>query len=461
MPKSKSHIGVIGLGVMGANLARNFASRKIPTLVYNRTARKTAEFMREFSGNKLSGEKTLVAFVRGLECPRKIILMVKAGDPVDGVIKSLSPLLQKGDVVVDGGNSHYKDTIRREKELKKSDVHFVGCGISGGEEGALRGPSLMPGGDAMAWKALAPLLKKIAAKDFRGKPCVAHLGPDGAGHYVKMVHNAIEYGMMQLIAEAYDLIRSTQKMDAPEIARVFKGWNRGKLKSFLIEITADVLAQKDPFKKGYAVDFILDRAEQKGTGQWASIDALNHGVAIPSLIQAVSARVISSHKALRAVLSRRYSVVKHGPKVAEKVLLSKLHNALYAGFWIMYAQGFSLLAQASEAYGWKLNLAEVARIWQGGCIIRADLLKEIETKYGLKKSFPLPKNEFAALRWAVIVASAHGVPIPVLGSALSYIDGLTQKNGPTNLIQGLRDYFGAHTFERIDRSGHFHVQWKG
>lgn len=463
-PSPLSQIGVIGLGVMGANLARNFASRKIKTLVYNRTAKKTTEFLKQFGGEFLFGEKTLKTFVAGLERPRKIILMVKAGEAVDDMIVSLKPLLQKGDILIDGGNSHYRDTIRREAELKGRGVYFVGCGISGGEEGALHGPSLMPGGDAKAYKILVPFFRKIAAKDFEGKPCVTHLGPDGYGHYVKMVHNAIEYGMMQLIAEAYDVMRSTQQFDAPTLAHIFKRWNRGKLKSFLIETSADALARKDDFKKGYAVDFILDRAEQKGTGQWAAIDALERGIAIPSLIQAVEARVISSHKDLRRGMSRRYKKSIHAPKVHEKILLAKLQDALYAGFWLMYGQGFSLLSEFARDRGAKLNLVEVVRIWQGGCIIRADLLKELEQKYRQKKDFinlpAISSADLAALRWMVIVATAHGIPIPAFSSALAYHDGLTQKNSPANLIQALRDSFGSHTFERIDRPGHFHLPSK-
>lgn len=453
---------------MGANLARNFASRKITTLVYNRTSKKTTEFLDQFGGEFLSGEKTLKTFVAGLELPRKIVLMVKAGNVVDDMIVSLKPLLQKGDIVIDGGNSHYRDTIRREVELKKRGLYFVGCGISGGEEGALHGPSLMPGGDAKVYKILAPFFKKIAARDFNEKPCITHVGPDGAGHYVKMVHNAIEYGMMQLLAESYDLLRFTQNMEAPEFAKLFKRWNNGPLKSFLIESAADIFAKKDEFKKGYAIDFIQDRAEQKGTGQWAAIDALERGVPIPSLIEAVSARTLSSQKALRMELSRRLaskpSAKRSRPKVKKQKLFLSLQKSLYAGFWLLYGQGFFLLAQASREQEWNVNFAEIARIWQGGCIIRADILKKIEAKFRdpkklFQQQFLSSQSEIVDLRGIVSLGSEHGIPLPVFSGTLAYYDGITQKRGPANFIQALRDSFGSHTFERIDRPGHFHVQW--
>lgn len=463
-------VGIIGLGVMGASLARNFASRRIRTVGYNRTAKTARDFVREHGGEFLDGTDDLKAFVKSLKKPRRIILMVSAGDAVDAVAEQLFPLLSKGDIIVDGGNSHFADTVRRQQKAALKKIEWVGCGISGGEEGALNGPSMMPGGSASAWKSLRPLFEKIAARDTSGGPCVTHIGPDGAGHYVKMVHNGIEYAVMQLMAEAYDLLKTAGGLSAPEIATTFKKWNRGPLQSFLFEIAVEVLSKKDEFKDGHAIDFILDRAGQKGTGRWTAEDAIARGVAIPSLAEAVTARALSSLLDDRRRYAKFFATSNPRLKKLPRTALEKeLAAALHAGMILAYAQGYELIRAASREYGWNINLAELSRIWEGGCIIRAKLLGELRIAYKRTKTdralLDMPslqktlRSKVPALRRTVQAFAVAGIPAPVFFSSLMVFDALTQARGSANFIQGLRDHFGAHTYERIDRKGTFHTQW--
>jgi 6-phosphogluconate dehydrogenase len=468
---AQAEIGLIGLATMGANLARNISNKGFSICVYNRTTEKTEEFIEEFGNEKLTGATSLKKFVKSLKRPRKIILLVKAGPAVDAVIHQLTPLLSKEDLIIDSGNSNYIDTQRRIHQLSagRKPLEFLGCGISGGEEGALNGPSMMPGGSKSAYKKVAKIFKKVSARDFNDGPCITYIGDGGAGHYVKMVHNGIEYGVMQMIAEAYDIFRTVYKLPAPKIAEIFQKYNKGKLKSYLFEIASEVLAEKDPKKKGHLIDYILDKAGQKGTGRWTAMDALHHGVSLPTITEAVFARVTSGEKDLRKKLAKAYKK----PAAKKSIPLSKftkmLGDALYAGMLSSYAQGYHLIQKASDENNWKVDLAEVSRIWEGGCIIRADILNFLHQAYQKSKdpqhlfliksvSKDLPKN-IPALRKTVAFVSESGVPIPALATALSYFEAMTQANSSANMIQGLRDYFGAHTFERIDKKGSFHQKW--
>lgn len=461
-------IGLIGLAVMGANLARNLADKKIKTLVYNRTAEKTKEYIQGFGNEYLSGEETLEGFMQALTRPRRMIILVKAGQPVDEVLAQLSPYLEKGDTVIDCGNSSYHDTIRRSQELSKNDIHFVGCGISGGEEGALHGPSLMPGGSDESWKLMKPVWEKIAAKDFSGNPCVTHVGENGAGHYVKMVHNGIEYAVMQMMAEAYDVLRKQYGLSAEKIAEVFKGFQKGKLNSYLFDIVVPVLERKDEFGNGMLIDHILDKAEQKGTGKLTAIDALERGVSASTIAEAVFARVTSSQKDLRVELAQQYQKPAPSTPEAMKSFVTRLENALYSALLSAYAQGFHLISAAAKENKWSIDPSEVARIWQGGCIIRAQMLKLLTDAFKKNPNVHLLQikeiqkaiNEGSG-DWRAVVSSAiHlGTPVPALSSALSYLDAMTSEQLPANLIQGLRDFFGAHTYERNDKSGKFHAEW--
>ena len=465
-----SDIGVIGLGVMGANLARNMANHKISTVVFNRTSSKMETFIAEHGNSHLEGSVHLEGLVESLEKPRKIILMVPAGQAVDEIIDQLTPLLSKDDIIIDGGNSFYKDTERRFKVLQKKGIEFVGCGISGGEEGALNGPSLMPGGSNKAWKVLKPILEQIAAKDFKGKPCVTYVGEGASGHYVKMVHNGIEYGVMQLMAETYDMLRNLYGLKAPEIGAIFAKFNKGNLQSYLFEIAGKVLVKKDG--KGYMVDKILDVAGQKGTGSWTSHEALFSMVPLPTITEAVFARFISAYKPVRTSLQKVYSITKVQPDIDLNDFLEVLEVALYGALVSTYAQGYDLLCQADKVNGWGLNLAEISRIWQGGCIIRADLLVFLEKAYGGMKDakekhlFEVPvvvttlKYSMPRLRALVAFSSQMAVPVSAFSSALSYFDMVTRAESPANFIQGLRDYFGAHTYQRIDKKGVFHTDWE-
>lgn len=471
MSTQKSHIGVIGLAVMGENLALNIARNGFAPVVYNRTASVTEEFMAGRGANTgITAEYTIEEFVESLESPRRIIMMVKAGAPVDAVKDELAPLLDPGDIVIDGGNSLFTDTERRSAEYAEQGLNFVGMGVSGGEEGALWGPSLMPGGSEEAWNALQPVLEAIAAESDSG-PCVTHIGPGGSGHYVKMIHNGIEYGDMQLIAETYDIMRNALGMSALEIGDVFERWNDGKLRSFLVEITAKVLKHIDPLTGKPLVDVIADQAAQKGTGRWTSQNSYELGTPIPIIDAAVIARSLSSFKEARAEASK----LLHGPSPENagiqdrEGMIDALENALYVAKIASYAQGMNLLRAASETYNWNLNLSELARIWKAGCIIRADLLDPIMKAYQDNPDLtnlmlsPLFADDVNAsmpdLRAVLTTAISFGIPVPAMSAAVSYFDTIRQTSLPANLIQGQRDYFGAHTYQRTDREGTFHTEW--
>jgi len=467
----KNEIGIIGLAVMGANLARNFASRSISTAVFNRTTEKTTAFIKEFGNDFLHGYEELHEFIAALARPRKIIIMVQAGAPVDQLLAQLTPLLEPEDIVIDCGNSFWKDTVRREQEFRTKNISFFGCGVSGGEEGALLGPSLMPGGAQKNYNEhLAPLFERIAASDFSGKPCLSYIGPDGAGHFVKMVHNGIEYAVMGILAETYDFLRKSQNLTAPQIADVFAELHAGKLESFLTEIIGAILRRKDDLASGYLIDKIRDTAGQKGTGKWTVADALERGVSVASIAAAVDARGLSGQKDLRETLAKTMNNMRSKEILAANSPDTKsLAAALYTALLSIYAQGYSLIKSASDAQKWQINLSEVSRIWQGGCIIRARILEFLTA--ALKKD---PQNEhlfllpeisqevfagLSSLRQLSIAAISAGVSTPVLSSTLNYLEVLFTSSGNANFIQGLRDFFGAHTFERTDRAGTFHVQW--
>ena len=492
MPKTHSDIGLIGLAVMGQNLALNIADHGFQISVFNRTTEKMVKFVAENpqTPGGLIGAATLQEFVQSLSRPRKVIMMVQAGSSTDAVIDSLVPLLEPGDIIIDGGNSKWTDTIRREKSLRGKGLRFIGSGVSGGETGARFGPALMPGGDPAAYKELEPVWNAIAAKvDAKtgrpllgaavgrpvsgGVPCATYIGPDGAGHYVKMVHNGIEYGDMQMICEAYDLMRGLLGMKAGEIGEVFTEWNRGALDSYLIEITADILQQKDPVTKTKAlVDVILDTAGQKGTGKWTSVNALDMGVPAPTVSEAVFARCLSAIKEERVAASK----ILKGPQKkrytgSKKALIQAIHDALYCAKICSYAQGFQLMREAQKEYKWTLNFGSIAQIWRGGCIIRAVFLQKITEAFGRNPQLanllldPYFNNTVkkAQENWRKVVALAaqYGVPAPTFSSALSYYDGYRAARLPANLLQGQRDYFGAHTYERVDqpRGKFFHLDW--
>ncbi|WP_062213403.1 NADP-dependent phosphogluconate dehydrogenase [Streptomyces sp. NBRC 109706] len=468
----QAQIGVTGLAVMGRNLARNFARRGHTVAVHNRTATKTRELVKEFGheGAFVPAESA-AEFVASLERPRRIVVMVKAGAPTDAVIDEFAELLEPGDMIMDGGNAHYEDTRRREAALRERGLHFVGCGISGGEEGALLGPSIMPGGSKESYEALGPLLESISAQ-VDGEPCCAHIGPDGAGHFVKMVHNGIEYADMQLIAEAYDLLRRVAGYEPARIAEVFRTWNEGRLDSYLIEITAQVLAHVDAETGKPFVDIVADRAEQKGTGRWTVQTALDLGVPVSGIAEAVFARGLSGHAELRAAAREL-----PGPTVPElhpddaARFADQVEQALYASKIVAYAQGWQLIQSGSEEYGWDIDRASVAAIWRGGCIIRARFLNGIRRAYteGGAPVTLLADELFAealasaqnAWRHVVARATELGVPAPGFSAALAYYDALRAERLPAALIQGQRDYFGAHTYLRTDREGAFHTLWGG
>jgi 6-phosphogluconate dehydrogenase len=462
--------GVIGLAVMGENLALNVERNGFPVAVYNRSREKTDTFMAtRAKGKNFVAAYTLEDFVAALERPRKILIMVKAGAPVDAMIQQLKPLLDEGDILIDGGNSLFTDTQRRAAELESAKFTFIGMGVSGGEEGALNGPSLMPGGTKQAYDYLEPILTKIAAQVDDG-PCVTYIGPGGAGHYVKMVHNGIEYGDMQLIAEAYDLLKNVAGLSAQQLHEVFTEWNTtDELNSYLIEITADVFKVTDPDTELPLVDVILDAAGQKGTGRWTVTDALEIGVPIPTIIAAVTARIMSSYKQERVAASKQLV----GPSASfdgdVKSFVSKVRDALYCSKMCSYAQGMALLGKASEVYGFNLNLGECARIWKGGCIIRAGFLNKIKHAFDENPSLPnlLLAPEFkqtildrqAAWREVVATAAQMGVAVPAFSASLDYFDSYRRDRLPQNLTQAQRDYFGAHTYERVDKPGVYHTDW--
>jgi 6-phosphogluconate dehydrogenase len=464
----KCKIGVFGLGVMGKNLVLNIAEHDYPVSVYNRSPEKTKELLQEAENKNIIGWYSIDDFVQSLEHPRKIILMVKAGEAVDAAVKQLLPYISKGDILIDGGNSYYLDTIRRNKELAALGVHFVGAGISGGEEGARKGPAIMPGGDEAAYKLIEPILTDISAK-VDGEPCCTYIGKEGAGHFVKMVHNGIEYADMQLICEAYFLMKKVLQMSVPEMHETFKEWNEGELNSYLIDITADIFTKTDPDSGQYLVDLILDVAGQKGTGKWTSQIALDMGVATPTITEAVFERYLSSLKEERVAASK----ILKGPLYAAnkaKSFVESVRKALYAGKICSYAQGFALMSAASQMHDWSLNLGKIAMIFRGGCIIRAQFLNLIGEAYEKNPGLPnlLLDDYFKEVlgryqnewRDVLMTAIASGIPVPGLASALSYYDGYRAAELPMNLLQAQRDYFGAHTYQRVDKEGTFHTQWQ-
>ena len=467
----KAALGVVGLGVMGRNLALNAEEHGFVVRVWNLETEWVDRFVTEHAGKGLSGAKTLEALVEGLARPRRILMMIKAGKPVEEMSQRLRPLLAPGDILVDGGNSRYQDTRRLESALLAHDLAFVGMGVSGGEEGARHGPSLMPGGSAEAYSALAPVLEAIAAKTEAG-PCVTHVGPDGAGHFVKMVHNGIEYADMQIIAEVYDLLQRAAGLDAGAIVRIFDAWNRGPLASFLVELTAKVLAVRDDETGKPLVDLILDKAGQKGTGRWTAEAALELGVPAPTIAAAIDARVLSSMKEERIEAAERHAALRPGSFSGKRErLVEDVRKAFYGSRICAYAQGMHLIQAGSDEYGWNVDLTEIARIWKGGCIIRAALLDPIRRAYRKEKvlrNLLLDRSLGAALRrcragWrrALGVAQKVGVPAPALGASLAYFDAYRAARLPHNLIQAQRDAFGAHTYERIDRTdaGPLHTRW--
>jgi 6-phosphogluconate dehydrogenase len=472
MGDATADIGVTGLAVMGRNLARNLARHGHAVALHNRTYARTASLVDEHGdeGTFVASE-SIEDFVASLKKPRAIIVMVKAGDPTDAVIDELTPLLEDGDIVVDCGNAHFADTRRREAALAERGLHFVGCGVSGGEEGALNGPSIMPGGSKQSYEKLGPIFESIAA-EVDGTPCCVHVGADGAGHFVKMVHNGIEYADMQLIAEAYDLLRHGLDATPGELAEVFAGWNEGDLESFLIEITAAVLAQTDAGTGQPFVDIVLDQAEQKGTGRWTVQSALDLGVPITGIAEATFARALSGHaeqrEPARSVFGSDVAPLEIDDRDA---FVEDVRRALYASKVVAYAQGFDHIAAGSAEYGWDIDRAAMATIWRGGCIIRARFLNRIREAYDENATLPslLVAPYFAdAVRhgvdsWRRVVAQAAtvGIPTPAFSSSLAYYDGLRRDRLPAALIQGLRDNFGAHTYKRVDREGTFHVEWAG
>ena len=470
---AQAEIGITGLAVMGRNLARNFARHGHTVAVHNRTSSKTHDLIDRFGdeGSFIASDD-LRSFVASLQKPRRMIIMVKAGDGTDAVIDELVPLLDEGDVVIDGGNAHFKDTLRREKALKNKGLHFVGMGVSGGEEGALLGPSIMPGGSDESYGSLGPLLEDIAAK-VDGTPCCTHIGPDAAGHFVKMVHNGIEYADMQLISEAYDLLRQVLRLSPAEAADVFRSWNEGRLASYLIEITAEVLRQVDADTGLPFVDVVRDQAEQKGTGGWTVTTALELGIPVNGIAEAVFARATSGHTDLREAVRGAARLTGPQPTVLSgderNAFIADIEQALYAAKLVAYAQGFHELAGGSQEYDWHLDLGAIATIWRGGCIIRAAFLDRIREAYARDAELPtlLVDEGFAAdlggaqRSWRAVVAAAatQGVPTPGFAAALGYYDTLRAERLPAALLQGLRDYFGAHGYQRTDREGTFHVAW--
>jgi len=490
MPKPLSDIGLVGLAVMGQNLALNIADHGFQISVFNRTTEKTDKFVADNPNTPggVVGTKSMEEFVKSLAKPRKIVILVQAGKGTDAVIDGLEGLLEKDDIIIDGGNALWTDTIRREQAASAKGFRFIGSGVSGGEEGARFGPSLMPGGDAAAWKELKPIWEAVAAKvDAKtgkpipgaapgkpvvgGVPCTAYIGENGAGHYVKMVHNGIEYGDMQMICEAYALMRGLLGLKPAEMSAIFTEWNRGILDSFLIEITADVLKQKDPVTKKPFVDIVLDTAGQKGTGKWTATNALDMGVPAPTIAEAVFARCVSAIKEERVAASKILKGPSKKYRGSKKALLDAIRDALYCSKICSYAQGFQLMRQAQKEYKWSLHFGEIAQIWRGGCIIRAAFLQKITEAYArnpnlanllldpyFNKTF---KNAQANWRKVVSLAAECGVPAPTFSASLAYYDGYRSARLPANLLQAQRDFFGAHTYERVDqpRGKFFHIDW--
>lgn len=467
---TKQQIGVVGMAVMGKNLALNIESRGYSVALYNRTGSKTEEVVAEHPDKQLKGTYTVEEFVQSIEKPRRIVMMVQAGKGTDATIQSLLPHLDKGDILIDGGNTFFQDTIRRSEALADSGINFIGAGVSGGEEGALKGPSIMPGGQKEAYDLVAPILEEIAAKAEDGESCVTYIGPNGAGHYVKMVHNGIEYGDMQLIAESYDLMKNLLGLSVDEMADIFKEWNTGELDSFLIEITADILTRKDDLGTGQPiVDVILDAAGNKGTGKWTSQSALDLGVPLPLITESVFARYISAYKDERVQASKVLAKPEMTFDGDKKELIEKIREALYFSKIMSYAQGFAQLRKASKEYEWELPFGEIAKIWRAGCIIRAQFLQKITDAYETNPDIEnlllddyfkdITTKYHQAVREVVALAVQAGVPVPTFSSAIAYFDSYRSERLPANLIQAQRDYFGAHTYERTDREGIFHYSW--
>lgn len=463
-------IGLVGLGVMGRNLALNIERNGFPIVVWNRNPQRMHEFIDEAGeGKALLGVEKLADLMAVLEKPRKVILMVQAGLAVDEVMNQIKPLMDPGDILIDCGNTYFTDTERRYQELEAEGFEFVGSGVSGGEEGAKWGPSIMPGGNSTAWEAISDIFYAIAAKAEDGQPCVEYMGPRGAGHYVKMVHNGIEYGDMQLIAEAYDILHRGLGLSANELHEIFSRWNKGLLKSYLIEITADIFKFIDVETSKPLVDLILDEAQQKGTGKWTSQNALDLGVPVPTINAALQGRIISSLKKERVLASKVLSSPHAKFQGNPEELIKAVENALYASKVTSYAQGLAMLRMASQEYHYDLNIRDIAKIWRAGCIIRASLLGDIMVAYErdpqlvnlmLDDSF---KNAILDRLndWRMVVQTAVGlgIPVPAMNGALSYFDAYRSERLPANLIQAQRDYFGAHTYRRIDKEGIFHTQW--
>ena len=472
--KALAQIGVVGLAVMGSNIARNFARHDYTVAVFNRSTEKTDAFMAEYGkdGNFIPST-TIKEFVASLERPRRALIMVQAGEATDAVIAQLADAMDKGDIIIDGGNSLFTDTIRREADMSARGLHFVGAGISGGEEGALNGPSIMPGGPAESYESLGPLLESIAAH-VDDVPCCTHIGPNGAGHFVKMVHNGIEYADMQVIGEAYHLLRYAAHMTPAEIAEVFREWNTGDLDSYLVEITAEVLSQVDAETGKPLIDVIVDQAGQKGTGRWTVKAALDLGIPTTGIGEAVFARALSGAADQRAATEGQLPTgdIADGVSDDERPeFIEDVRRALYASKLVAYAQGFDEIKAGSEEYGWDIDPRDLATIWRDGCIIRAKFLNRIVDAYNTNPDVesllldPYFKNEMGDLinswRRVVIAATQTGLPIPVFASSLSYYDSLRADRLPAALIQGQRDYFGAHTYQRVDKPGTFHTQWSG
>jgi 6-phosphogluconate dehydrogenase len=470
MTSNQCDIGLIGLAVMGENLALNMESKGFSVAVFNRTTEVTEKFASgRGEAKNIQPTRTVEEFVDAVKKPRKAMIMVKAGGPVDAVIGQLAPLLEKGDVIIDGGNSLFTDTQRRGKELENRGIHFVGCGVSGGEEGALKGPSLMPGGSRESWEIIAPIFRKIAAQ-VDGEPCCRYMGPDGAGHYVKMVHNGIEYGDIQLICEAYAILKDIVEMNAAQLAETFAEWNKGELDSYLIEITSQIFRKIDPETGNPLVDMILDKAGQKGTGIWTLQSAIRQSVVISTINAAVEARVISSRKEERVAASKILPQPKARKFKGDRTrLVNAVRDALYASKIVSYAQGMELLHAASSEYKWNLNLSDIATIWRGGCIIRAKFLNRIVEAYQRDPALHnlLFDRYFTKIirkmqrNWRVAVSTAikHGVAAPAFSASLAYFDSYREARLPANLLQAQRDFFGAHTYERIDKPGTFHTEW--
>ncbi|OZB98738.1 NADP-dependent phosphogluconate dehydrogenase [Paenibacillus sp. XY044] len=466
---SKQQIGVAGLAVMGKNLAMNMESKGFAVALYNRSPEKTKELLAEAEGKNFVGTFSIEEFVQSLETPRKIMMMVKAGGPTDALIEQLVPHLEEGDILIDGGNAFFPDTERRYRELQAKGIRFIGAGVSGGEEGALKGPAIMPGGQKDAYELVEPILTAISAK-VKGDPCSTYIGEGGSGHYVKMVHNGIEYGDMQLIGEAYHLLKDVLGLGTEELHDIFTEWNRGELDSYLIEITADIFSKKDPDTGKPMVDVILDAAGQKGTGKWTSQSSLDLGVPLSIVTESVFARFLSAMKEERVEASK----ILKGPHTApyegdEREFVEAVRKALYASKICSYAQGFAQLRAASEEYNWNLNFGSIAMIFRGGCIIRARFLENIKQAYDKNPELKnlllddyfgwVVTNYQDAWRNVVSVAMQRGIPVPAFASALAYYDSYRTERLPANLLQAQRDYFGAHTFQRVDKEGTFHFQW--